>query len=143
MEARWRQSPDPGIEFLQDHLVHPPVRGIRFEQYVRYVCFSEAGLHGVTFSMQNSIQQQLADFSLRIRQSSLKRFHAIPEGKENWKITPESMSIGDLAQHVLDSDNWLFRKIQEPELRPIEGNPGTVTITGRAQYVDLLKNLEE
>jgi len=88
-------------------------------------------------------QQNLAEFSLAVRESSLKRFRAVPAGMENWRITPESMSIADLAEHIIRADEWLLRKIADPGTKIITGNPGEVTITRREQYDGLVTRLVE
>jgi uncharacterized damage-inducible protein DinB len=94
--------------------------------------------------MYNPTQQQnLAAFSLAVRESSLKRFRVVSEGMENWRITPESMSIADLAQHLIHADDWLFHKLADPSVQIIAGNPGEVTITRRNQYEALLSQLVE
>jgi len=94
--------------------------------------------------MYNPTQQQnLAAFSLAVRESSLKRFRVVPEGMENWRITPESMSIADLAQHLIHADVWLFRKLADPRVQVIARNPGEVTITRRNQYEALVSQLVE
>jgi uncharacterized damage-inducible protein DinB len=94
--------------------------------------------------MDNSTQQQnLAEFSLAVRESSLKRFRAVPGGMENWRITPESMSIADLAEHLFRADQWLHRKIADPGIAVIAGNPGEVTISRREQYDALVRRLHE
>ncbi len=86
-------------------------------------------------------QQNLAEFSRAVRESSLKRFRVVPEGLENWRITPESMSIADLAQHLIHADRWLFLKLADPNINIIAGNPGEVTVTRREQYDELLVQL--
>src|SRR5215831_917723 len=94
--------------------------------------------------MDNPTQQQsLAEFSLAVRESSLKRFRAVPAGMENWRITPESMSIADLALHLIYADEWLPRKIADPTIEIITGNPGEVTITQREDYDALVTRLVE
>ena len=88
-------------------------------------------------------QQNLAEFSLVVRQSSLKRFQIVPAGMENWRITPGSMSIADLARHMIRADEWLFRKVADPNIEVIKGNPGEVSVTEREQYDALLARLAE
>jgi len=88
-------------------------------------------------------QQNLAEFSLAVRESSLKRFRAVPVGLENWRITPQSMSIADLAEHLIRADDWLLRKLGNPSTKIITGNPGEVTIMRREQYDVLVTRLVE
>ena len=94
--------------------------------------------------MYNPTQQQnLFEFSLAVRESSLKRFRVVPVGMENWRITLESMSIADLAQHLIHADAWLFRKLADPSVQVIAGKRGEVTIESRDQYEDLIERLAE
>src|SRR5262245_44977949 len=88
-------------------------------------------------------QQNLADLSLVVRESSLKRFRAVPAGMENWRITPESMSIADLAHQLIRADEWLLRKIADPTTGIITGNPGEVTIMRRENCDSLVTRLVE
>jgi uncharacterized damage-inducible protein DinB len=88
-------------------------------------------------------QQNLADLSLAVRESSLKQFRVVPAGMENWRITPESMSIADLAKHLIRADELLFRKIADPSVEIVTGNAGEVTITRREQYDALVAQLVE
>ena len=51
------------------------------------------------------------------------------------------MSFADLAQHLIDTDEWLFKKIEVKTLDPIVGYTGVVEITDRADYLALLDAL--
>ena len=83
-----------------------------------------------------------AQFSLAVRESSLKRLRLVPEGAENWRIAPGAMSFGDLAQHPIDADRWLFRKLDERGLEPMVGQAGLVDIGERSEYLGLLEEME-
>jgi uncharacterized damage-inducible protein DinB len=85
--------------------------------------------------------RRLADLSLAVRQSSLKRFRAVPAGCENWRISEDSMTIADLAHHLIEADRWLFRKIQEPDLAHMVGESGRIEIGSRSEYEELLNEL--
>lgn len=85
--------------------------------------------------------ERLADLSLAVRGSSLRRFRAVPEGLENWAVSEDSMSIADLADHLIEADGWLSRKLREPHLEPMVGEPGRVKIGSRSQYEGLLGRL--
>jgi uncharacterized damage-inducible protein DinB len=85
---------------------------------------------------------ELAEWSRAVRESSLKRLRAVPAGSENWRPVANAMSFGDLAHHIVEADEWLFRKLEAPALAPIVGHAGAVTITAREQYLELLRELE-
>jgi uncharacterized damage-inducible protein DinB len=86
---------------------------------------------------------ELAEWSRAVRESSLKRLRAVPAGSENWRPVANAMSFGDLARHIVDADEWLFRKLEARALEPIVGHAGAVTITTRGQYLDLLREIEQ
>ncbi len=71
----------------------------------------------------------------------MKRLRRVPPGQENWRIAPGAMSVADLAQHLVDTDEWLFKKIEVKTLDPIVGYTGAVEITDRADYLALLDAL--
>src|SRR3989304_3624847 len=52
---------------------------------------------------------RLAAFSMAVRESTLKRARAVPDGFENWRIDDEGMSFADQVRHLIDADRWLFR----------------------------------
>ena len=85
----------------------------------------------------------LPRFSEEVRESSLKRLHAVPEKFENWCPTTEAMSFADIAQHLIDADNWLFKMLELKNLKPILGQPGLVKITHRSQCLSLLDELRQ
>ena len=85
--------------------------------------------------------QRLAAFARAVRESTLKRLRRVPPGQENWRITPDAMSFADQAQHLIDTDEWLFKKLAIKTLDPILGEAGTVTVADRAEYEVLLDAL--
>jgi uncharacterized damage-inducible protein DinB len=87
--------------------------------------------------------ENLAAFSRAVRESSLKRLRLVPEGGENWRPTPESMSFADLAKHLIDADDWLFRKLEDRTLEPMVGHAGDAGEVTRGGYLDLLAQLEK
>jgi uncharacterized damage-inducible protein DinB len=87
--------------------------------------------------------RSLAAWSRAVRESSLKRLRLVPEGRESWRPTPEAMSFADLAQHLIDADEWLFKKLEDRTLEPMVGRAGQAGEIGQAQYFDLLARLEE
>jgi uncharacterized damage-inducible protein DinB len=90
----------------------------------------------------NPESDRLADWSVSVRGSSLKRLLLVRSGFENWRLTPDSMSFADLAFHLIEADQWLFRKLAEPTLAPIVGRAGTTHVSAPEQYTALCANLE-
>jgi uncharacterized damage-inducible protein DinB len=87
--------------------------------------------------------ENLAAFSRAVRDSSLKRLRLVPEDRENWRATPEAMSFADQARHLIDADEWLFRKLEDRTLEPMLGQAGDAGEVTRARYLDLLARLEQ
>jgi uncharacterized damage-inducible protein DinB len=85
---------------------------------------------------------ELSEFAPAVRQSSLKRLRQVPMGAENWRVDPEAMSFADVAQHLIDADNWLFRKLEIRDLEPMVGMAHVVDISRRADYGAILEHLE-
>ena len=85
----------------------------------------------------------LAALSEAVRESSLKRLLLVPPGNENWRPVPGMMSFGDIAQHVLDADLWLFSKLEQRTLEPMHGQAGAVEISARQEYLGILAHLEQ
>ena len=93
--------------------------------------------------MQDALSvKQLAEFSHAVRESTLKRLRAVPEGFENWRITQDAMSFADIAQHLIDADDWLFKKLEVKDLEPLTGRSGIARIDNRDDYLSLLESLE-
>lgn len=85
----------------------------------------------------------LAAFSRAVRESSLKRLRLVPEGRASWRPTPEAMSFADLAHHLIDADEWLFRKLAERALEPMIGHAGEAGEATRDRYMQMLARLEQ
>jgi len=88
-----------------------------------------------------STSSQLAEFSKAVRTSTIKRLKLIPVGKENWKVSTGAMSSADIAYHLIESDEWLFKKIRLKNLKSILGNSGIVDIKTRTEYMKLIEEL--
>ena len=93
--------------------------------------------------MTGSEGKRLAEFSIAVRESTLKRLRLVPEGYENWRFSEETMSFADMAQHLIDADNWLFEMLRTKNLEPIVGKPRLVEVTRRDRYLGLLDELEQ
>jgi len=88
-------------------------------------------------------KQKLIKFSKAVRESTLKRLRLIPDGFENFRPTEDSMSVADIAQHLVDCDVWLREKVGNPALKSIKGKSNMVKIDSRSQFEELLKKLEQ
>jgi uncharacterized damage-inducible protein DinB len=88
-----------------------------------------------------SYRTGLSEFSLAVRESTIKRLNQVPAGMENWKISPNAMSFADTAQHLIDTDDWLFKKIIRKTIPPIKGVAGSVIILRNDEYKDLIGKL--
>jgi hypothetical protein len=72
----------------------------------------------------------------------LKRLRLVPEGFEDWRPVNGAMSFADLAQHLVDADKWLFRKLKMKNLKPMIGKSHVFDSIDRAGYLNLVAELE-
>jgi uncharacterized damage-inducible protein DinB len=93
--------------------------------------------------MSFSESARLAQLSIAVRESTLNRLQQVPDGFENWRPTEASLSFADIAQHLTDADNWLFHKLQKPELPSLQGQAGLVSVHSRAVFDSLIDKLCE
>jgi len=84
---------------------------------------------------------RLSELSAAVRESTLKRLRLVPRERENWRPTEAALSFADVAQHLVDADEWLFRKLANPELTGIKARPGIATVADRALFQALLDRL--
>ena len=91
--------------------------------------------------MNTRERRWLVELSDAVRLSSVKRLMLVPEGAENWRPAPRLMSFADLTQHLIDADEWLFRKLKEHGLQPMQGRPGLVRVGGQDEYLRLIARL--
>ena len=104
------------------------------------------GVHSIVnkkISMTDSEGTKLAKFSEAVRESSLKRLITVPDGYENWRPAPEAMSFADIAQHLIDADNWTFKMLEVKNLKPMKGRPSLVEVIDRTQYLSILDELRQ
>lgn len=87
--------------------------------------------------------KELTKFSIAVRDSTLKRLRAVPAGFENWRLNKDSMSIADLAQHIIDCDHALIEAYQTKSLGPNLGLAYSVDSKKEDDMQKLLGNLEE
>ena len=93
--------------------------------------------------MSFSESLRLAQLSIAVRESTIKRLLQLPDGFEGWRPTEASLSFADMAQHLIDADNWLFHKLQTPDLSPLQGQSGLVDVPNRAVFDGLIDKLRE
>jgi len=86
-------------------------------------------------------KERLVDFSLAVRESTLKRLRSIPPGFENWRISENSMSISEIVHHLIEADLWLFQKVRIKNLEPIIGEKGKINVSSRMDYLQLIDKL--
>jgi uncharacterized damage-inducible protein DinB len=83
----------------------------------------------------------LSQLSLAVRESTLKRLRLVPEGRENWRPSTEALSFADIAHHLIECDEWLFRKLTEPNLPSITAKPQQAVVAQRADFDLLVQRL--
>lgn len=89
----------------------------------------------------NQEKDRLVDFSLAVRESTLKRLRSIPPGFENWQISENSMSVSEIVHHLIEADLWLFQKVKIKNLEPIVGEKGKINVSNRMDYLQLIDKL--
>jgi len=87
--------------------------------------------------------KELTKFSITVRESTLKRLRVVPAGYENWRLDKDSMSVADLAQHIVDCDHALIEAYQTKSLGPNLGIAYSVDIKKKDNMQKLIENLEE
>jgi len=85
----------------------------------------------------------LTDFCKAVRDSTLERLKIVPEGYENWRISKNSLSLAEIAQHLLDSDDWTINKIKDPTIKSILAEKGSIEDCSRDEFNTLISALEE
>jgi uncharacterized damage-inducible protein DinB len=53
------------------------------------------------------------------------------------------MSFADIARHLIDADEWLFKMLELKNLKPIKGRARQIEIGNRTEYTGLLDQLAE
>ncbi len=91
--------------------------------------------------MQNE-SANLAAWSKAVRQSTFKRLRLVPAGKENWRPVSGAMSIAGIAQHILDSDMWLFDKLKNPAMRAMKDIDPGYEVADYEKFRAILSNLQ-
>jgi uncharacterized damage-inducible protein DinB len=89
-----------------------------------------------------STGQRLAEFSQAVRESTLKRLKLVPPGKENWRVSPDAMSFADTARHLIECDQWLFKKLEDKNLPHSDGKAVEEIPVSREQFEKYIDDLE-
>ena len=85
----------------------------------------------------------LKDFCKAVRESTLKRLNAVPEGYENWRISKNALSFAEIAKHLIESDDWTIKKINEPTIKSILPEKGSIENCSREEFSSLILELGE
>jgi len=85
----------------------------------------------------------LIDFCKAVRDSTLKRLKTVPEGYENWRISKNALSFAEIAKHLVESDDWTIKKINEPAIKSILPEEGSIENCSKEQFTALILELEE
>ena len=85
----------------------------------------------------------LTEFCRIVRGSTIKRLELVPEGYENWKVSPGALSFAETAKHIIDLDYWLLKKIKNPNTKSIETETAIIKNCNKEEYRKLIKDLKE
>ncbi len=85
----------------------------------------------------------LIEFSRAVRESTIKRLELVPDGFENWKLSSGALSFAEITKHLIDCDNWLFEKINNPNIKSIETETAIMEYCDRKEYKSLINNLKQ
>ena len=87
--------------------------------------------------------KMLIDFCRAVRKSTLKRIKSVPQGFENWRISKNALSFAEIVKHLIEIDEWTIRKINEPELKSILPEEGSIDNCSRERFNSMISELEE
>ncbi|MFC1736999.1 DinB family protein [Candidatus Hydrogenedentota bacterium] len=90
---------------------------------------------------QNDINR-LADFSERIRTSTIKRLTLVPEGMANKSFPSGAMSPADIAAHLIQIDEVLLKLPQTKFKKKDLGQKGQRVVQDQSEYASLISELE-
>jgi len=85
----------------------------------------------------------LIDFCIAVRGSTLKRLKIVPEGYEDWRISKNSLSFAEIVKHLIESDDWTIKKINEPSIKSILPEKGSVDNCSKEEFNSLILELEK
>ena len=87
-------------------------------------------------------KDELIKFSIAVRESTLKRLYKVPEGYENWKFVENSLTIAEIAKHLIDCDSWLFEKISNESLKSTVPETNSYRVNYRTEFETLCDELK-
>ena len=90
----------------------------------------------------NKPVENIIELFTEVRKSTMKRLRALPEGKENWRVAEDKMSIADIVHHLIELDRWTIEKLSNEKLKAIDGVVDAVQINSRDDYNKLLNELD-
>ncbi|MCW8824702.1 MAG: hypothetical protein OQK63_11450 [Ignavibacteriaceae bacterium] len=85
----------------------------------------------------------LIDFCIAVRGSTLKRLKIVPEGYEDWRISKNSLNFAEIVKHLIESDDWTIKKINEPSIKSILPEKGSVDNCSKEEFNSLILELEK
>ena len=86
-------------------------------------------------------RQQLKTFAHAVRESTIKRLRLVPPAFENWRISVNSLSFAEIAKHIIESDQWLFEKLENDSLHSITPASNSFVINERNEFELLINDL--
>jgi uncharacterized damage-inducible protein DinB len=93
--------------------------------------------------LHHSEGHRLAELSTAVRESSLKRLRRVPPNRAHWRPLEDTMSFADVAYHLLQADQWLSKKLEDPRLTGMTGHSGDASNLSEEDFEALLGALEE
>jgi uncharacterized damage-inducible protein DinB len=87
--------------------------------------------------------EKIIEFTIAVRQSSLKRLRQVPHDYENWAISENALTVAEIGHHLIEADHWLIEKLSNPSFPSFKGSKGKIHISRREEYHDLLSELEK
>lgn len=86
---------------------------------------------------------KIAELARAVRESTIKRLKKVPDGLENWKPSEGALSFADIAHHLIEADQWLFRKLEDPSLQSMTATAGEAGQCDSRRFLEMLDNLEK
>jgi uncharacterized damage-inducible protein DinB len=86
---------------------------------------------------------RLAQLSVAVRESTLKRLRLVPVGREDWRPDGGALSFADITQHLIECDEWLAAKLADPGITAIKGEPRRAFAARRSEFQAFLDRLAE
>lgn len=83
----------------------------------------------------------LARFSDSVRESTVLRLKAVPEGMENFRVTSSSLSIADIALHIARTDRIVMKSLKTGYKGRNLGRAGMKIVKNRKEYDRILNQL--